>query len=114
MTCVRSLVILLITVTSTFAQELPTAAPESVGLSTEALQRATRALQAHVDNGSFAGVVAAVVRDGTLVYSEALGYRILENRDPMPEDALFRLYSMTRPHYQLGSDDPVGGGQACA
>lgn len=112
------LISVLLTTVSTVAQELPSAPPESVGLSTEALQRATQALQAHVDNGSIAGVVAAVVRDGKLVYSEALGYRTLENRDPMPGDALFRQYSMTRPITSLAAmilweegklalDDPV-------
>ena len=97
MTAIKSLVILLLATTSTFAQELSTATPESVGLSSEALQRATLALQTHVDNGSIAGVVAAVVRDGNVVYSEALGYRTLEQQDPMPNDAIFRQYSMTRP-----------------
>ena len=40
--------------------------------------------------------MAAVARDGKLVYFEALGRRDLQARDPMPHDALFRLYSMTR------------------
>ena len=118
MTAIKSLVILLLATTSTFVQELSTATPESVGLSSEALQRATRALQTHVENGSIAGVVTAVVRDGNVVYSEALGYRTLEQQDPMPNDAIFRQYSMTRPitsvaamilweEGKLELDDPV-------
>ena len=83
------------------AQPLPgglnVSPPSEAGLSAEGLARATGALQAHVDAGNIAGVVAAVVRDGRLVYLEALGSRDLEQRDPMPADALFRLYSMTRP-----------------
>ena len=78
------------------AQDLQRATPESVGLSSAGLERATAALQAHIDAGDVAGVVAAVARDGKLVYFEALGQRDLQTRDPMPEDALFRLYSMTR------------------
>ena len=78
------------------AQDLQRATPESVGLSSAGLERATEALQAHIDAGDVAGVVAAVARDGKLVYFEALGRRDLQTRDPMPEDALFRLYSMTR------------------
>ncbi len=81
---------------------LERAAPEEVGLSSEALARATAALQAHIDGGDIPGVVAAVVRDGKLVYAEALGYRDLESGDPMPFDALFRVYSMTRPVTALG------------
>ena len=78
------------------AQDLQRASPESVGLSSAGLERATAALQAHIDAGDVAGVVAAVARDGKLVYFEALGQRDLQTRGPMPQDALFRLYSMTR------------------
>ena len=78
------------------AQDLSRATPESVGLASAGLERATAALEAHIDAGHVAGVVAAVARDGKLVYFEALGQRDLQHRDPMPDDALFRLYSMTR------------------
>ncbi|MDA1094389.1 MAG: serine hydrolase [Acidobacteria bacterium] len=79
------------------AQDLVKATPESVGLSSSNLTRATAALQAHVDGGSVAGVVAGVARHGKLVYLEALGQRDLATGDAMPENAIFRLYSMTRP-----------------
>lgn len=80
----------------------PIAAPEEVGLSSAALERATAVLQAHIDEGDIPGVVAAVVRDGKLVYFEALGVLDVESGDPMPDDALFRIYSMTRPVTALG------------
>jgi CubicO group peptidase (beta-lactamase class C family) len=73
------------------------ASPAEVGLSGEGLARATEVLRAHVEGGDLAGVVAAVMRDGKLVYLEALGHRDLEIASPMPTDALFRVYSMTRP-----------------
>ena len=82
--------------------DFPRATPASVGLSAERLAQATRVLQSHVDAGDVAGVVAAVVRDGKLVYLEALGHRDLESASPMPADALFRVYSMTRPVTSLG------------
>ena len=53
--------------------------------------------------GDIAGVVAAVMRHGKLVYQEALGRRDLESGSPMPEDALFRMYSMTRPITSLAA-----------
>jgi CubicO group peptidase (beta-lactamase class C family) len=76
---------------------LPRAAPAEVGMSAEGLARATAVLQVHVDRGDLSGVSAAVMRDGRLVYQVALGVRDVEVGDPMPEDALFRMYSMTRP-----------------
>ncbi len=100
------------------AQDLPRATPESVGLSPQGLDEATRGLQAHVDAGDIAGVVAAVARRGRLVYLEALGELDRERDLAMRDDALFRLYSMTRPITSLAAmilweegrfalDDPV-------
>ena len=65
-------------------------------MSSSALEAATNRLQQHIDDGDIAGVVAAVSRDGEIVYFEALGYLDLENAIPMPANALFRTYSMTR------------------
>lgn len=76
---------------------LAPADPRSVGLSAQGLALATEALQARIDAGDLAGVVAAVARDGKLVYREALGHRDVEDDSPMAFDALFRTYSMTRP-----------------
>lgn len=76
------------------AQELVPA--ESVGMSSSALAMATTRLQKHIDDGELAGVVAAVARDGKLVYFESLGKLNLESGKPMQDDALFRIYSMAR------------------
>ena len=105
-------------VTAQDAPGLPTATPESVGLSSERLADATRRLQAHIDAGDIAGVVAAVMRRGRLVHIEALGELDRERGLAMRDDALFRLYSMTRPITSLAAmilweedrfelDDPV-------
>jgi len=71
--------------------------PETLGLSSAGLRAVTDALQEHVDAGDIPGVVAAVMKDGKLVYAEALGYMHTGEKRPMSFDALFRLYSMTRP-----------------
>lgn len=83
-------------------EDFERATPESVGLSGERLDQVTAALQAQIDAGDIPGVVAAVVKDGKLVYAESLGYMELESRTAMPFDALFRTYSMTRPITALG------------
>jgi len=69
---------------------------ESMGMSSSALLDATARLQQHIDDGELAGVVAAVARDGKLVYFESLGKLSLESGRSMQNDALFRIYSMTR------------------
>lgn len=89
-------------VAATAAAGFETVEPETVGLSSQGLQQVSEALQAHVDAGDIAGVVAAVIKDGELAYYEALGTRDLAQTDAMPADALFRVYSMTRPITSLG------------
>ncbi len=81
---------------NSYAQLLEIASPESVGFSSAGLEAVTANLQEHIDNGDIAGVVAAVARDGKIVYYEALGMLDIEQVTPMREDALFRIYSMTR------------------
>ena len=87
---------LALTASSSYAQLMEIAAPESVGFSSAGLGAVTANLQEHVNNGDIAGVVAAVARDGKIVYYEALGMMDIEQVTPMREDALFRIYSMTR------------------
>jgi CubicO group peptidase (beta-lactamase class C family) len=81
---------------------LPLARPEQAGMSSAKLEQATAALQAHVAAGDIAGAVAGVVRDGKLIYLKAVGKRDIESASPMTTDALFRIYSMTRPIPSLG------------
>ena len=70
--------------------------PVEVGMSLTSLDKATQRLQEHVDAGDIAGVVAAVSRDGKVVYFESLGLMDIASDKPMQKDTLFRTYSMTR------------------
>ena len=49
---------------SVSAQELPTAVPEEMGMSSTRLDRLTRALQSYVDTNRIPGAVAMVLRNG--------------------------------------------------
>jgi CubicO group peptidase (beta-lactamase class C family) len=82
---------------SAWAQGLPTAKPEEVGLSSERLQRVSQALRNEIEAGKVPGAVALVARKGKVVYFESFGVRDKATNDPMPRDAIFRLYSMTKP-----------------
>ena len=59
---------------------LPSASPESVGFSTERLNRIDPAMQAEIDAGHYAGVSVMVARHGKLVKSGFYGYQTLEGR----------------------------------
>jgi CubicO group peptidase (beta-lactamase class C family) len=67
------------------------------GFSPERLHRITNAIQSSVDNKEFAGVNAAIMHNGRLVYSHSFGFRDLEGKKPMKEDTIFRINSMTKP-----------------
>jgi CubicO group peptidase (beta-lactamase class C family) len=79
------------------AADLPAATPESVGMSSARLARLDAALAADITAGRLPGIVVAVARRGKLVYQKAFGVANLATREPMRTDAMFRLYSMTKP-----------------
>jgi CubicO group peptidase (beta-lactamase class C family) len=80
-----------------FAQGLPTASPEAVGLSSARLARVTELVKGEIGKGRYPGAVALVARHGKVAYFEALGQRDPQSGAPMTRDAIFRLYSMTKP-----------------
>lgn len=81
----------------TSGQELPTAKPEDVGMSSQRLSHVTTAVQKLIDDRQVAGAVTVVARRGKIVYFEAAGRRDLEANRPMERDSILRFYSMTKP-----------------
>ncbi len=79
------------------AAALPTASPEEVGLSRERLARIGQALNGQIEAKSFPGAVALVARKGRVAYFETFGQLDPRTGAPMSKDAIFRLYSMTKP-----------------
>jgi CubicO group peptidase (beta-lactamase class C family) len=79
------------------AQSLPSARPEQVGLSSERLNRLTATLKADSDKGVIPGAVLLVARHGKVALFEAIGVRNPETKAPMTKDAIFRIYSMSKP-----------------
>lgn len=79
------------------AQNLPTAKPEDVGMSSARLKNLKAAFQAEVDKGNIPGAVVMINRRGKLVYSETVGYQDKNTNKPMNKDSIFRIYSMTKP-----------------
>ena len=84
------------------AQGLTVAVPESVGMSSERLERLTAALEEYVDDGRLAGAVAIVARRGKIAYMEAVGYRDKESGAPLATDAIFRIASQTKALASVG------------
>ena len=87
----------LLTASLVSAQGLPTATPEEVGLSSSRLARVTELVKGEIAKGRYPGAVGLVARRGKVAYFEALGQRDPQSGAPMTKDAIFRLYSMTKP-----------------
>jgi CubicO group peptidase (beta-lactamase class C family) len=86
-----------------WAQGLPTAAPEDVGLSSAKLAKVTAAVNGEIAKGRYPGAVALVARRGKVVYFQAFGQLDPKTGAPMTKDAIFRLYSMTKPFTSVGA-----------
>jgi len=76
--------------------------PESQGMCSERLARIDRFLaQRYVDNGRLPNAQLLVARNGQLVHRSVLGQAVLPLGDakarPMADDAIVRIYSMTKP-----------------
>ncbi len=75
----------------------PTAAPESQGLSLEALRQLADAVQAYVTDDAVVGAELLVVKNRHVVLHEAFGWRDRENGIPMERNTVFNIRSMTKP-----------------
>ena len=93
----RFLLLALSLVAASLAAEFPRAAPGEVGLSQDRLDRITAAMKEDVDKGYLAGAIGVVARHGKIAYWETVGLADIAAKRPMRDDAIFRIYSMTKP-----------------
>ncbi len=72
--------------------------PESVGFSASRLARLDHVMTSrYVDSGRLPGILTMVYRRGQLVHTGLAGHMDVEHGKRMREDALFRIYSMSKP-----------------
>jgi CubicO group peptidase (beta-lactamase class C family) len=76
--------------------------PEDVGLSSSRLARVGAHLERYIEAGKIAGALTLVARGGQVAYCEPLGHLEIERRRPVTRDAIFRIYSMTKPITSVG------------
>ncbi len=79
------------------AAALETVKPRQVGMSDARLEQISSITRGYVEEGRIAGVITMVARHGKLVHFEAVGSRGVDDDRPLTKDALFRIYSMTKP-----------------
>ena len=83
-------------------QELVTALPENVGVSSERIKNLNQVLQQYVDNNSISGAVALVARKNKIVFFDAVGKSDIEKNKDMKKDAIFRIASQSKAIISVG------------
>jgi len=72
--------------------------PEAIGLSATRLARLDEVMKRrYVDSGRLPGLLTMVYRRGKLAHVGMSGHMDLERGKPMRDDAIFRIYSMSKP-----------------
>jgi CubicO group peptidase (beta-lactamase class C family) len=93
----KQLLIFVLSLSTLFGATIPVAKPEAVGVSSERLGRIRETMQQHMDAHDISGAVTLVARKGRLVHLEAHGAMDLEGKRAMEKNAVFRIWSMTKP-----------------
>ena len=83
-------------VTAGWAEDLPRGDAAALGLDPARVARMDATFGAMVDKGMTPGAVIMLIRDGQIAHLSTMG-KITPDGEPMTEDAIFRIYSMTKP-----------------
>jgi CubicO group peptidase (beta-lactamase class C family) len=78
------------------APVLPQAPPASVGLNPARLKRLSAFMQRQIEERKAPGVSMLIARSGKIGYRATIG-ALRPDGPPMRDDAIFRIYSMTKP-----------------
>ncbi len=76
-------------------------APEEAGLTAAGVSRLTAVMQRQVDARHVPGVSMLIARGGKVGYRRDIG-ALRPDGPPLPGDAIFRIYSMTKPIVSVG------------
>lgn len=76
---------------------LPTTDPASVGFAADRVAFLNARMHQIVDDGEIAGVVTLLARHGKIVSVDSYGRSNIADATPLQRDAIFRIYSQTKP-----------------
>ena len=96
----RNLVLVLavmLVVAPASAKEMSSTKPERQGFSSERLEKLTQLMNAKVEDGTMVGGMGMIARNGKIIYSQTYGQADREAGKAMTDDAIYRIYSMSKP-----------------
>ena len=71
--------------------------PEDAGISADSLKCAALKMQEYIEEGTYAGIAVRTVKDGVTVQDERFGYADVEEGKALGDDAIYRIFSMSKP-----------------
>src|ERR1700744_4577429 len=77
--------------------DIPEAKPESLGFSSERLERLDSSMKSLVDSKKVAGMVTVLARHGKIVEEKTYGYSDVAGQKAMQKNTLARIFSMPKP-----------------
>ena len=92
-----SLILVLMGSAALAEMPLPLTTAETIGFSQERFDRISALLKGDVDKGKLVGAVALIARNGKIGYLKTFGYQDKLAGKEMRKDAIFRLFSMSKP-----------------
>ena len=84
------------------ALDLQSADPAKLGMDPDQLALISTRMKEFVDEGRIGGAVMLIARPNGIAFSEAVGHRDIEMREPMQVDTIFRVASITKPVTAIG------------
>lgn len=91
------ILIILLTILSTYAQPIPKVKPKSVGMDESRLKQVDKLIYQAISDDEFPGAVLAVVRNGKIAYLKAYGYKQIEpTKEEMTTNTIFDLASLSK------------------
>ena len=94
--------LLLISIFSYTQSDFEISSPESQGFSSERLMLLNQAMHSYVDDNELSGIQTAIVKNGKLIHFDSYGSSDISENDPLKEDDIFRIASMTKPIVSIG------------
>ena len=94
---IRTLLLLSLMTMPLQAADVAVVNSEAVGFSSDRLGKISEFVDREVAAGNLVGAVTLVARHGQVVFFESAGRYGIEDNRPMDKDALFRVFSMTKP-----------------
>jgi CubicO group peptidase (beta-lactamase class C family) len=76
---------------------------DQAGMSAKKLERIGEVFKGEVEQGKLPGAVVMIARRGKLVHAEAIGLQDKSEGKAMGLDAVFRIYSMTKPFVSVAA-----------